>query len=560
MKANRWSVMHRVPIYTSLIMCLLLISFGCAAPSPSTGQSPPPPPTKLEVTSLSVTPIVASPGQAVTVEVKVRNAGGTKGTHTLALTINGVKEDTKDVIVAPGATETVAFTLARDASDMYDIEVAGLTETLKIKQPGAYPRLANLYTGPNSFFWKWQQVHPSEQEQKVLLNSLARWDIIVVHYDVVRTAPESLRFIKKQNPNAKILAYIEAGTGGWWHWLLTHDLEAQGKPTWVTPSYIRFMRLHAQYFGIALEDSNESFFLHYGNTPGNIKPSEKRRVIGWTNGTTGEQWPVMNPASEWSVYLPHFVHDKLMSSGLLDGVFYDCFWESMWESNIDIDNDGVGDSLAVVNREYRKGMAQLLKLTREILGPEAIILGNPGVEWSANSPYWDYANGHMQECALGGETWSSRDFSKVWDIYQRNMQKPEPPSRINWIGVDTNDVQFDPFNPNLPAADLQRMRYGLAITLLDDGYFGFDMGNDFHGELWWFPEYDANLGSPKGNAQKRGDGSWMREFENGMVVANPSSNKSTIEFTATYKDITTGVEGTSFVVSPLDGRIFVKSE
>jgi len=550
MRVIRWLDINHSQVYLILFICLLLISSSCAAPSPSTSQPPPSPPAEFEVTSLAVTPIVAEPRQAVTVEVEVKNVGGTEGSHTLTLTVNGVEEEVRDVTVAPWVTETVAFTLVRDASGMYDIEVAGLTETLRVKQSGAYPRLVNMYCGTNAFYWRLQQFEPSELDS--MLKSLARWDIIVVNYSVVSFTPESIRQIKKLNPQAKILAYIEAGTGGWWRWLLTHDLEAPDKPAWMTPDFIYFMRYQAGSFGITAQDSNESFFLHYGGT--------QKRAILWTNGTTGEQWPGMNPASEWSSYLPQFVHDKLMSTGLFDGVFYDCFWESIWLNNIDIDNDGVADSSSVVNQKYKEGMTRLLQLTRELLGPEAIILGNPGVEWSANSPFFDYANGHMQECALGGETWSSRDFSKVWDIYQRNMQKPEPPSRINWIGVDTNDVQYDPFNPKLPAADLQRMRYGLAITLLDDGYFGFDIGNDFHGELWWFPEYDINLGFALGDAQKRSDGSWMREFENGVVVANPTGSKSTIEFAATYRDITTGIEGTIFVVPPLDGRIFVATD
>ena len=49
------------------------------------------------------------------------------------------------------------------------------------------------------------------------------------------------------------------------------------------------------------------------------------------------------------------------------------------------------------------------------------------------------------------------------------------------------------------------MRSGLAITLLGDGYFGFDEGDCLHGQLWWFPEYDANLGLAKRAAQERGD-------------------------------------------------------
>jgi hypothetical protein len=273
------------------------------------------------------------------------------------------------------------------------------------------------------------------------------------------------------------------------------------------------------------------------------------------------EWWWMNPASGWSTYVPNYVHDNIMASGLFDGVFYDNIFENVgsWFDNIDINNDGVAESPDVVNQEYNNGVTQLLRLTRELLGPEAIILGNPGNEWSANSPYFMYANGHLQENALGTESWSSHDFSKIWDIYQRNMQKPEPPSRIHWIVPDTNGLRFDDVKPDLPPTELQKMRYGLAITLLDDGYFGFDSGVPWHIQLWWFPEYDANLGLAKGDAQQRSDGSWMREFENGVVIANPTSNDSTIEFAATHKDVTTGVEGTQFVVPPLDGRIFLKT-
>ena len=101
------------------------------------------------------------------------------------------------------------------------------------------------------------------------------------------------------------------------------------------------------------------------------------------------------------------------------------------------------------------------------------------------------------------------------------------------------------------------MRYGLAITLLEDGYFSFDNGIPWHIQLWWFPEYDANLGLAKGDAKKRNDGTWMREFQNGIVIVNPTGSASTIDFITTYQDVTTGTVGSRFVILPEDGRIFV---
>jgi len=62
-------------------------------------QLPPPTPTNkttsanVRVISLDVIPIVAEPGQAVTVNVKVTNAGETIGTNKVALTINGAEEE-----------------------------------------------------------------------------------------------------------------------------------------------------------------------------------------------------------------------------------------------------------------------------------------------------------------------------------------------------------------------------------------------------------------------------------------------------------------------------------
>ena len=92
---------------------------------------------------------------------------------------------------------------------------------------------------------------------------------------------------------------------------------------------------------------------------------------------------------------------------------------------------------------------------------------------------------------------------------------------------------------------------------MDDGYFGFDVGTPVHAQLWWFPEYDTDLGLPKGKAQGRGDGTWTREFQNGMVVVNPTDSTSTISFAATYQNVATGDKGTDFTVQPQDGGIFI---
>jgi len=463
-------------------------------------------------------PIVAEPGNPVTIEVKIMNVGRTEGSQSLALTVNGAEEEVKDVTLAPRASKTVAFTLVKDSSGLYEIEVAGLTKTLRVKQNGSYPRLGNNYVNYALFR------NPTKLES--MLESLARWDIITVPY-FFYNFPQGMQQIRTLNPQIKILAWFEFGLADLWELQSTIS-------------------------------SNESWYLHFGNTSGSDKPPEQRRVEMNESSPKGEPWLGMNPASDWSTYVPNYIHDKIMSTGFFNGVYYDWILESTsWRGNIDINNDGVADSPDIVDSEYINGMTKVLKLTRELLGPDAIIIGNPGAEWSESSPFWAYANGLYQENALGNESWSSHDFSKVWGIYQRNMQKLAPPSRISWIGADVNNKEYDEIDPVFSASELQKARYGLAITLLDDGYFGFDRGDESHKELWWLPEYDANLGLAQGKAQQRSDGTWVREFDNGTVIVNTTGSARTIQFTTTYQDVTTGNKGTSFTIQPQDGRIFI---
>ena len=42
--------------------------------------------------------------------------------------------------------------------------------------------------------------------------------------------------------------------------------------------------------------------------------------------------------------------------------------------------------------------------------------------------------------------------------------------------------------------DFRRMRFGLGVALLTDGYFGYDVGSEMYGAPSYFTEYEAELG------------------------------------------------------------------
>ncbi len=87
----------------------------------------------FEVSNLVINPSIARPGEVVTISVDVTNSGDIEGTYTAILEINDTVEETKDVTVASGETETVTFTTSRDEEGTYSVTIAELTATFTVK-------------------------------------------------------------------------------------------------------------------------------------------------------------------------------------------------------------------------------------------------------------------------------------------------------------------------------------------------------------------------------------------------------------------------------------------
>jgi len=77
--------------------------------------------------------------------------------------------------------------------------------------------------------------------------------------------------------------------------------------------------------------------------------------------------------------------------------------------------------------------------------------------------------------------------------------------------------------------DQQRMQYGLASFLLvNNGGAFFRYSNaDAYRELWWYPQYEVDLGQPLGPRYPE-QNQWRRDFEKGYVLVDPSSHSAEI--------------------------------
>jgi hypothetical protein len=91
-------------------------------------------PAAFEVTSLNVTPTEVTTGETVSITVVVENTGGSEGTYSAVLTIDGATVETKEVVLAAEASKTVSFSLVKDTPGTYQVGIGGLTSSLTVEQ------------------------------------------------------------------------------------------------------------------------------------------------------------------------------------------------------------------------------------------------------------------------------------------------------------------------------------------------------------------------------------------------------------------------------------------
>ena len=112
------------------------LSVTIVAPAPVVGDGVAvPAPAAFSLSNLSVKPAEVQPKEAVTITVLVANTGGTEGSYTVVLMINGVKEAEKRATIAAGRSETVSFTVSKEEAASYSVVVDGLSGSFTVLVP-----------------------------------------------------------------------------------------------------------------------------------------------------------------------------------------------------------------------------------------------------------------------------------------------------------------------------------------------------------------------------------------------------------------------------------------
>ena len=192
---------------------------------------------------------------------------------------------------------------------------------------------------------------------------------------------------------------------------------------------------------------------------------------------------------------------------------------------------------------WAKGTDQLQTLLKETY-PESIIIRNNPIT-SRFEPY----DGQVYETS----GWSTPS-QEWWEHLVVSADKEEYYSDIPYLGWFENETVKSPLvlfevyqdesgpdadgngeykNPFLKGdyiPDYKRMRFSLTTALLGNGYYSYEINTNGHGSLglMWFDEYDnagegkGYLGYPTSKPIKLESGIYVRYFDNGIALVNPT--------------------------------------
>lgn len=315
---------------------------------------------------------------------------------------------------------------------------------------------------------------------------LARYDLLVLPAEAQVYNYYMFGELRRLNPDITILAYVPTKSfNNAWNDSLHRKLAARIDPSWWL-----------------------------------LDPSGNRISI----------WPgteMLNTASGWSAELPAFVAEDIWSTGLWDGIFYDEFSANVsWVNGgwIDIHRDGEKDDPHLADVAWERATVNMLRETRGLLGADAVIVTN-GDSTASLQPF---VNGRMFETFPTPWHGQGRWEDSVSSYLGLHLMVGYRPAFI--INGNSDNTGYN--------ADYRKVRYTLASTLMGDGFFSYDFGEQDHGQLWWYDEQDVQLGAPLNPAvNQSGSGNtdvvpgvWRRDFEKGVVLLNSTGETQVVHF------------------------------
>jgi hypothetical protein len=218
-------------------------------------------------------------------------------------------------------------------------------------------------------------------------------------------------------------------------------------------------------------------------------------------------------------FLAQSAYQLLAQSNFVsDGLFFDSFSTTIPQPFTDCHgnvvfisskDNGIADSPAALNAAWSAGEYGIIREFRS-LAPGAYVSGHVG-ESPAQANSLSAFNGSSLEFYTQSVREGQAQFSDLFNLYQAWDSKAVPPAMTMIQACPPNQLSYGygyfPLKELLPSTvDFARtfypnMRFGLGLSLMGNGFFGFDFGDEAPPVAWWYDEYDFDLGIPAGPAK-----------------------------------------------------------
>jgi hypothetical protein len=231
----------------------------------------------------------------------------------------------------------------------------------------------------------------------------------------------------------------------------------------------------------------------------------------WTRpDADGRRWPDWLAERYYTVYFRDIPEFDIV---FLDGVNTPLRVTADWDLDKVDDNR---NSPIILAAHYAGHLAHWNRL-RE-LAPNALLVGNADNDL-ANAQWRNQLNGGFLE-GMMGERWSIERWAgwgAMMKRYRAVLQNTRQPKIVGFNVVGAVD-------------DYRFFRYAYTSCLLDDGYFSFTDKSRGYSSVAWFDEYDYKLGNALSAPPNAAwdDGIWRRDFQNGVVLVNPTIETRTV--------------------------------
>lgn len=235
------------------------------------------------------------------------------------------------------------------------------------------------------------------------------------------------------------------------------------------------------------------------------------------------QWcPEVDGKYVWDYLAEKNLQSKIeWDYGLFDGLFHDAFYARVWlqDHTMDMNLNGVDDyeeyGMNWINAHWQEHLVLWLNKELDLMDgmtpsmPNMLGVNNGGTcEW-----FYDQLNGH---CFEGFLRWSDWYYLKndclEWKEHNENNNRPSMMFIEDYIPEKWTFNGKDRFT---------KMRYGLSTALLFDCYYGMTFG-DWYYIMLWYDEFETDLGFGTSAPFALPNGLWVRYFDKGAVVCNPT--------------------------------------